>query len=257
MLLRSILCGGAWNGFLFGKTKEEEIPCRFCGGVDRDGHLFWECSSPSLVHVREHPEFVPLMSLDRSTWPRCLAWHGWLPTLTCLRAQPPWAVAEVDSVDAALETALGAYPICPGGDWNPGWDPEDIVDLTDNVPNHPNIWTDGSRDEDLDAMVGVAGSGAFVKDVPWVFDGRAWVHAQDLDIGEDASRIFLWFLDHFKRSSVLNTGVLFLLCRLSCRSILALITKMYVIEKGEFLLAGMVLLFRSALMVTFLAAFLI
>ena len=32
MLLRSILCGGACNGFLLGKTKEEEVPCRFCGG---------------------------------------------------------------------------------------------------------------------------------------------------------------------------------------------------------------------------------
>ena len=31
MLLRSILCGGAWNGFLLGKTKEEDVPCRFCG----------------------------------------------------------------------------------------------------------------------------------------------------------------------------------------------------------------------------------
>ena len=40
MLLRSILCGGVWNGFLLGKTKEEDVPCRFCGGVDGDGHLF-------------------------------------------------------------------------------------------------------------------------------------------------------------------------------------------------------------------------
>ena len=32
MLLRSILSGGAWNGFLLGKTKEEDVPCRFCGG---------------------------------------------------------------------------------------------------------------------------------------------------------------------------------------------------------------------------------
>ena len=39
-------------------------------------------------------------------------------------------------------------------------------------------------------MVGVAGAGAFVKEVPWVFDGRAWGHAQDLDIGSDATRIF-------------------------------------------------------------------
>ena len=190
MLLRSILCGGEWNGFLLGKTRKEEVPCRFCGGVDGDGHLFWDCPSPSLVRVREHPEFLPLMTLDRSSWPRCLAWHGWLPTLTCRRVQPPWAVAEVDSIDAALETALGAYPIHPGGAWNPGWDPEDVLDLADDILNHPNIWTDGSRDGDLDAMVGVAGAGAFVKDVPWVFDGRAWGHAQDLDIGDDAARIF-------------------------------------------------------------------
>ena len=62
--------------------------------------------------------------------------------------------------------------------------------MADGVPDHPNIWTDGSRDEDLDAMVGVAGAGAFVNDVPWVFDGRAWGHAQDLDLGNDAARIF-------------------------------------------------------------------
>ena len=190
MLLRSILCGGAWNGFLLGKIKEEEVPCRFCGGVDGDGHLFWDCPSPSLVRIREHPEFLPLMTLDRSSWPRCLAWHGWLPALSCRRVQPPWAVAEVDSIDTALETALGAYPVHPGGAWSPGWDPEDIVDLADGVPSHPNIWTDGSRDEDLDAMVGVAGAGAFVKDVPWVFDGRAWGHAQDLAVDGDATRIF-------------------------------------------------------------------
>ena len=44
MLLRAILCGGVWNGFLLGKAKKEDIPCRFCGKKDGDGHLFWECS---------------------------------------------------------------------------------------------------------------------------------------------------------------------------------------------------------------------
>ena len=190
MLLRSILCGGAWNGFLLGKAKEEEVPCRFCGGVDGDGHLLWVCPAPSLVHIRNHPEFIPLFKLNRSSWPRCLAWHGWLPALSPRRVQPPWAVAEVDCVDAALETALGAYPIHPGEAWRPGWDPEDIFDLAEDVPANPNIWTDGSRDEDLDAMVGVAGAGAYVKNVPWVFDGRAWGPAQDLDLDDDAARIF-------------------------------------------------------------------
>ena len=118
----------------------------------------------------------------------CLAW-----LVTCLsprRVQPPWAVAEVDCVDAALETALGAYPVHLHEAWRPGWDLEDISDLAEDVPPHPNFWIDGSRDEDLDAMVGVAGAGAFVKTVPWVFDNRAWGHAQDLDLDDDAARIF-------------------------------------------------------------------
>ena len=51
MLLRSILCGGAWNGFLLGKTREEEVPCRFCGGVDGDGHLSGSALPPLLFKV--------------------------------------------------------------------------------------------------------------------------------------------------------------------------------------------------------------
>ena len=46
MLLRAILCGGVWNGLLLGKAKKEDVPCRFCGKRDGDGHLFWECTFP-------------------------------------------------------------------------------------------------------------------------------------------------------------------------------------------------------------------
>ena len=38
-----------WWGLL------EHVPCRFCGGADNDGHLFWECTFPPLVETREHP----------------------------------------------------------------------------------------------------------------------------------------------------------------------------------------------------------
>ena len=190
MLLRSIFSGRVWNGFLLGKSKKEDVPCQFCGGADGDGHLFWECSFPPFCHIREHPEFSSLMRLDRVGWPRCLAWHGWLPALSPRRIGVPWATALADTVDASLETALGGYPLSLGSNWNPGWDPEDIVDLADDFPATPNMWTDGSRDEDLDALVRVAGAGAFTASVPWVFDGRAWGHAQDLDVAEDACRIF-------------------------------------------------------------------
>ena len=39
-LLRGTFSGGVWNGFLFGKVQGENVPCRFCGGLDGDGHLF-------------------------------------------------------------------------------------------------------------------------------------------------------------------------------------------------------------------------
>ena len=48
MLLKAVLCGGVWNGFLLGKAKKEDVPCRFCGKRDGDGHFFWECTSSPL-----------------------------------------------------------------------------------------------------------------------------------------------------------------------------------------------------------------
>ena len=43
-LLRSILVGGVWNGFLLQKVNGQRVPCRFCGGTDSDGHLLGEWS---------------------------------------------------------------------------------------------------------------------------------------------------------------------------------------------------------------------
>ena len=40
-LLRSIMVGGVWNGFLLGRVRGQIVPCRFCGAPDCDGHLFW------------------------------------------------------------------------------------------------------------------------------------------------------------------------------------------------------------------------
>ena len=46
-LLRSIMVGGVWNGFLLGRVRNQAVPCRFCGAPDNDGHLFWECTFSS------------------------------------------------------------------------------------------------------------------------------------------------------------------------------------------------------------------
>ena len=84
------LCG-VWNGFLLSKVKKEDVPCRFCGAPDNDGHLFWDCTFPPFVELRNQPEFLPLMSRDRTHWPRCLLWHGWLPGLSPRTLGTPWA----------------------------------------------------------------------------------------------------------------------------------------------------------------------
>ena len=61
----------------FARLKKEDILCRFCGAPDNDGHLFWDCTFHPFVELRNNPEFLPLMNRDRTSWPRCLLWHGW------------------------------------------------------------------------------------------------------------------------------------------------------------------------------------
>ena len=62
-LLRAIMVGGVWNGFLLSRVRGREVPCRFCGAPDNDGHLFWDCPFPPLVEIRENPEFHDLIEI--------------------------------------------------------------------------------------------------------------------------------------------------------------------------------------------------
>ena len=89
VLLRNVMVGGVWKGFLLGRFRSQFVPCRFCGAPDGDGHLFWECTFPPLVEIRENPEFHDLMRMDKGHWPWCLLWHGWLPRLSGVNAASP------------------------------------------------------------------------------------------------------------------------------------------------------------------------
>ena len=163
------MVGGVWNGFLLGRVRNQVVPCRFCGAPDHDGHLFWECTFPPLVEIRENPEFHDLMRLDKAHWPRCLLWHGWLPMLSGVDGASPWAVHLV-------EVALGRYS--PGllvADWSPP-DDFDAVGAASQMPGDPNVWTDGSLV--LDQVTGVSSSGAgfFAHQSENCWSGRRWGH---------------------------------------------------------------------------------
>ena len=135
-LLRSVMVGGVWHGFLLGMVGGEVVPCRFCGGTDGDGHLFWECPYPPLVEIRENPEFHDLMRMDKSHWPRCLLWHGWLPKLSGINDASPWAVHAADSAGYLVESALGGYSSGLLAQWGPP-DEFDAVEAASLLPASP------------------------------------------------------------------------------------------------------------------------
>ena len=134
------------------------VPCRFCGGVDGDGHLFWDCPFLPLVHVRENPEFGGIVNREKTRSPRCLLWHCWLPALSGSALGDPWAVDAVDFDKYQLETALGSYVDAdrhPFGDLRLGDPDSDIADS-------PCVWSDGSLVAEKVSGVGVAGAGVML-----------------------------------------------------------------------------------------------
>ena len=40
--------------------------------------------------LSSHHPLLQHVSLDRSKWPRCLLWHGWLPGLNGVSRKDPW-----------------------------------------------------------------------------------------------------------------------------------------------------------------------
>ena len=143
------------------------MPCRFCGSTDSDGHLFWDCTFPPLVEIRENPEFHDLMRLDKAHWPWCLLWHGWLPLLSGLNGGSPWAESPQEGASNLLECALGRYSsdVFVGWQLLVGFDAEGAAW---RVAAEPDVWIDGNLVEDK------------VSGADW-----RWGHL-DEDVGEDA-----------------------------------------------------------------------
>ena len=141
---------------LLNSSRNQVLPSRFCGAPDHDGHLFWECTFPPLIEIRENPEFHDLMRMDKAHWPRCLLWHGWLLMLSGCNGVSPWAGNASESANYLVEAALGDHPSRVISGWSPpdGYDQVAVC----LVPEHSNVWTDGSLV--LDKVGGISSSGA-------------------------------------------------------------------------------------------------
>ena len=115
-LLRSIMVGGVWDGFLLGhaKARNRSMPLLWRVSMET-GTSFGNVLTSPLVQIRENPEFHHLIQRDKRTWPGCLLWHGWLPALNCSGGLG-WKTS-YPCCQRILESRLGGY-VCE--DFN-GW----------------------------------------------------------------------------------------------------------------------------------------
>ena len=143
--------------------------------------------SPSPQHVRDLPEFSYLLSLDRSKWPRCLLWHGWLPGLCGVHNRDPWALSFGDLASFHLDRCLGAYPV----DWAGSWTPPEYWSADDTaleMPEKTKIWTDGSRED----FISIGGFGVAGAASELAFEGLIWRTAEEYgDARLERCRAFL------------------------------------------------------------------
>ena len=70
-------------------------------GVVRMQLVFASTSSQRFV---KNPEFHDLMRMDKSHWPGCRLWHGWLPSLSGVNRNSPWAATAVEGAGNLLES---------------------------------------------------------------------------------------------------------------------------------------------------------
>ena len=128
-----------------------------------------------LVEIRENPEFHDLVIMDKSHWPRCLLWHGWLPMLSGVDGASPWAADDSESAVHLVEGALGRYS--PGliTEWSLP-DDFDAVEAASLMPDAPPVWTDGSLVQDQVTGVSSSGDGFFAHQSEECWIDRRWGH---------------------------------------------------------------------------------
>ena len=85
-----------------------------------------------------------------------------------------------------VEVALGRYSSRLHAEWSPSVE-FDAVQAASSMPNHPNVWTDGSLV--LDRVTGVSTSGAvfFAHQSDDCWGRRSWGHVDGIRADDDVS----------------------------------------------------------------------
>ena len=171
-LLRGILSGSVWNGFLLSKVRGENVPCRFCGGLMATGicfgivlFLLWSI----FVKVLSSAVLLTWMSLTGHV---VFSGMGGYPALSGSTFGNTWAEDATRISKNQQETVLASYVPAhrhPFGDFRLG---ERDFDVGDG----PFVWSDGSLVVDKVSGVGVAGAGVYahISGAPWF--NRRWAH---------------------------------------------------------------------------------
>ena len=104
-LLRGVLVGGVWNGFCWERSGIVMFLVGFVVVMIMVVIFF----GIALFHLLLRFEKIVNFKMDKSCWPRCLLWHGWLPMLSGVNRASPWAQDLSQSAGNLLESALGSY----------------------------------------------------------------------------------------------------------------------------------------------------
>ena len=122
------------------------------------------------------------MKMDKTSWPRCLLWHGWLLLLSGINGGSPWAQSPAEGAVNLLECALERYSSGQLSGWRlpAGFDVEGAAR---RVAEEPDVWTDGSLVDDKMSGVSSAGAGCFTFRVSRLWASWKWCHWDD-DVGD-------------------------------------------------------------------------
>ena len=138
------------------------------------GMVIFSGSALTLLWSRfvKKPEVHDLVQRDKSIWPRCLLWHGWLPALAYPGGRFPWAETAEAIASHKLESAYGAHSAEVLREWNLS---QRSLSAS-RASLYPNVWTDGSLVADEVVGTSSAGAVAYAHDSGSCWFLRSWGH---------------------------------------------------------------------------------